>query len=633
MCGIAGILNFNNKGVKQETLKRMCDVIRHRGPDDEGYFVTGSAGIGMRRLSIIDLNTGKQPIFNEDKTISVVLNGEIYNFKELRKSLEAGHTFYTKSDTEVIVHLYEQYGEQCVKYLRGMYAFAVWDERNGKFFIARDRVGKKPLYYASANGSFVFASEIKSILEYLGKTPEINLAAIDLYLTYQYVPSPHTIFKGIHSLLPAHTLTCGKNGEIKTEKYWDLDFRKKTDLTFREACDHTVELLKDATRLRMTSDVPLGAFLSGGHDSSIIVGLMSQLSSTPVKTFCVGFDDAEFSELRYAQIVARHFKTEHREFVLKADFIDLLPKIAWHYGQPFADSSALPSYLVSQETRKHVTVALNGDGGDESFGGYLRYKALKGSLYFSFPFQMIGSKATEKLARLLPHTETTKGHNIFRYMYRLITALSEPPEMRNIYWHAFFTNDAKKLLYSDSMKAQISQNAFSYMMDIFSNAPAGDIMDRTFYTDIKTYLPEDLLVKMDIASMANSLEARSPFLDQEVMEFSASMPSSWKLHGLNSKYILKKTFDDFLPKEIINRKKMGFGIPVGKWFRNEWKGLFRDTVLTDKAINRGYFKRERLEEMYSEHVNGKRDHGYRMWALLMLEMWHKVYVDKEGGLV
>jgi len=379
----------------------------------------------------------------------------------------------------------------------------------------------------------------------------------------------------------------------------------------------------------MIADVPLCAFLSGGHDSSIVVGLMSKLSSRPVKTFCIGFEEDEFSELGYARIVAKHFKTEHSEFILKANFIELLPKIAWHYGQPFADSSALPSYLVSRETRKHVTVALNGDGGDESFGGYLRYKAMKGSMLFSLPFRLMGDRATKCLAGLVPHTETTKGKNKFRYISRLISGLSEPPARRNVYWHCFFTGDAKEALYSDKMKSEVKKDAFNYLQGIFENAKADNIMDRTYYTDINAYLPECLLVKMDIASMANSLEARSPFLDHKVMEFSASLPSSWKLHGLTGKYILKKTFKDFLPKEIINRGKMGFGIPVGKWFRTDWKEYFKEIVLSDRAFKRGYFNRQALENLYDEHVSGRMDHGYRMWALLMLELWHRAYCDNE----
>lgn len=566
---------------------------------------------------------------NEDKTLWVILNGEIYNFLELRAELEKTHKFYTKTDTEVILHLYEEYGEDCVKHLRGMFAFAVWDSRKQALFVAKDRVGKKPFYYTQKDGAFVFASEIKAILEYLKATPEINYTAIDLFLTYQYIPSPQTIFKEIYSLPPASTITCSKSGELKISKYWDIDFRKKTDLSFEEACAKTRELLEEATRLRMIADVPLGAFLSGGHDSSIIVGLMSGLSSRPVKTFTIGFEEDEFSEIGYARMAAEHYKTEHSEFIVKANFIELLPKIVWHYGQPFADSSALPSYIVSRETRKHVTVALNGDGGDESFGGYLRYKAMKGSLFFSFPFQLLGDKATRFIARMIPHTETTKGKNIFRYISRLISGLAEPPARRNIYWNCFFTNTAKDMLYSDKMKSEVTGDAFDYLEKIFAGAKADNIMDRTYYTDINAYLPEDLLVKMDIASMANSLEARSPFLDHKLMEFAASMPSSWKLKGFKSKHILKETFKEFLPPKIVNRGKMGFGIPVGKWFRTNWAAYFKEIVLSEKAVGRGYFNKAALERIYTEHVTCKRDHGYRMWALLMLELWHRIYCDKD----
>jgi len=630
MCGIAGIYNFNkNRPVNEAVLRRMCNVIRHRGPDDEGIFTGGagrSVGLGMRRLSIIDLTTGKQPIYNEDKTICIVLNGEIYNFLELKKDLERKHRFCTRTDTEVIVHLYEEYGEKCVDYLRGMFAFAVWDSKKETLFLAKDRVGKKPLYYMSHNGSFVFASEIKSILEYLETTPEIDNESINLFLTYQYIPSPKTIFKNIVSLLPAHTLRCNSSGEIAVKKYWDIDFTKKTEMSFSEACGETKRILTEATRMRMISDVPLGAFLSGGHDSSIVVGLMSMLSKNPVKTFSIGFDDAEFSELKYARIAAKHFKTEHHEFIVKPNFIDILPKLAWHYGQPFADSSALPSYFVANETRKYVTVALNGDGGDESFGGYLRYKAMKGSMYFSLPFQLIGKKNTEKLAAIIPYKKSKK---YFRYLYRMVSSLSEPPALRNINWHCFFSNDAKENLYSDKFKSILTYNAYNYLAGIFSNAPARNTMDRTFYTDIKAYLPECLLVKMDIASMANSLEARSPFLDHKLMEFSATLPPSWKVHGLTTKYILKKTFEDFLPEEINRRGKMGFGIPVGKWFRYDWKDYFKETVMSQRALSRGYFRKDGINEILAEHISGKRDHGYRLWALLMLELWHRVYIDRD----
>ncbi|MDD5688003.1 MAG: asparagine synthase (glutamine-hydrolyzing) [Elusimicrobia bacterium] len=625
MCGITGIYNFgNNKHIERNILSKMCDIIKHRGPDSEGLFLENEIGLGIRRLAIIDLKTGDQPIHNEDNTIWIVLNGEIYNYLELRTELEKKHKFYTKTDTEIIVHLYEDYGEKCVQYLRGMFAFAIWDKKNKKLFVAKDRIGKKPFYYTLVNGSFVFASEIKSIIEYINKTPEIDLEAIDLFLTYQYIPSPKTIFSNIKSLMPAHTLTCDKNGSVRIEKYWDLDFVRKSDISFKDACEKTKDLLIESTRLRMISDVPLGAFLSGGVDSSIIVGLMSSLSTQPIKTFSIGFEESEFSELKYAKIVAKHFKTDHHELIVKPNFIDILPKLIWHYGQPFADSSALPSYFVSKETRKHVTVALNGDGGDETFGGYLRYKAMKGSLYFSFPFQILGKKLTENLASLIPF----KNKKYFRYLWRLISALSEPVALRNIQWHYFFSNEAKENLYTDNMQKKLYNSKYSYMENIFKNAPANDIMDRTFYTDIKAYLPECLLVKMDIASMANSLEARSPFLDYKLMEFSASLPSDWKLHGLTTKYIIKKTFEDILPKEILYRRKMGFGIPIGKWFKNDWKSYFQETVLSSKAISRGYFRKESLEQLFDEHISGKRNHGYRMWALLILEIWHNVYLDK-----
>ncbi|MBN1384052.1 MAG: asparagine synthase (glutamine-hydrolyzing) [Elusimicrobia bacterium] len=630
MCGIIGIYNFSNsRPVEQAALRKMCSVIKHRGPDSQGTFLENNIGLGIQRLAIIDLQTGNQPIYNEDKTVWVVLNGEIYNFLELRKELEKTHKFYTKSDTEVIVHLYENYGEKCVDYLRGMFSFALWDSKNKKFFAAKDRVGKKPFYYTIVNGSLVFASEIKSILEYLNHTPALDMEALDLFLTYQYIPSPKTIFSNIKSLPPAHTLTCDKNGNIDTRAYWDLDYTKKTNLSFNETCGKIKELLTESTKLRMISDVPLGAFLSGGLDSSIIVGLMSTLSSQKIKTFSIGFDESDFSELKYARIASKHFNTEHREFIVRPKQTDILPKLAWYYGQPYADSSALPSYFVSNETRKHVTVALLGDGGDENFGGYLRYKAMKGSIYMSFPFQILGKTITKKLASLIPYAHTTKGRNIFRYIHRLLIALSEAPERRNINWHCFFTNEQKQELYSDNMKENLYNKGYAYLENMFKNAKAENIMDKTFYTDIKTYLPECLLVKMDIASMANSLEARSPFLDYKMLELSASLPSSWKIHGLTTKYILKKTFKDFIPKEILYRGKMGFGIPIGKWFKTDWKNYFKETVMSEKAVNRGYFKKESLERLFNEHVSGKRNHGYRMWALLMLELWHKVYIDKK----
>jgi asparagine synthase (glutamine-hydrolysing) len=640
MCGICGFLHFDRgRNAGRETLKKMCGSISHRGPDSEGAFTDRNAGLGIRRLSIIDLKTGDMPIFNEDKTLAVVQNGEIYNFRELRQELErAGHRFYTMTDTETIVHLYEEYGQDCVKHLRGMFAFAVWDSKKRRFFLARDRVGKKPLYYTFAGGTLVFGSEIKAILEYfkdnpeLGK-PKINAEAIHYYLTYQYIPGPTTIFKGIYRLPPATTMVCSEDGSFSTSGYWDIDFRKKTRMDFREAKERVRQVLAEAVRIRMISDVPLGAFLSGGHDSSIIVGLMSQASDKPVKTFSIGFENADFSELKYARIVAKHFGTAHNEFIVKPQFVEILPKIIWHYDQPFADTSALPSYYVANVTRKSVTVALNGDGGDESFGGYLRYRAMKGAMYFGWPFRMAGRRLTSAAASLLPHTETSRPSSKFRYMYRLFSALAEPPAVRNVLWHAFFDNDTKLGIYSDGMKEAFAKtDAYDYLIKTFEKAPAKDVLDRTFYTDIKTYLPECLLVKMDVASMANSLEARSPFLDHEVMEFAATLPSSWKIHGpgFTSKYVLKEAFRSFLPEKIIKRGKQGFGVPVGMWFKNELRDYVRNVLLDPRTLQRGYFTRAGIERLIVNHETGAADNGYRIWALLVLEIWHRTFADGSG---
>ncbi|MFA5859208.1 MAG: asparagine synthase (glutamine-hydrolyzing) [Elusimicrobiota bacterium] len=638
MCGICGIYNYNKTNpVKENVLRAMCGVMSHRGPDGEGvylnYPLTGGGmgvGLGHRRLAIIDLSTGEQPMYNEDKSIAIVFNGEIYNFQELRPQLESlGHKFRSNSDTEAIVHAYEQYGEDCVDHLRGMFAFAIWDNNNTRMFIARDRVGKKPLYYANVNGSLIFASEIKALLKYPGIGHEINKEAIHYYLNYQYVPGPKTVYNSVFRLMPAHCMSVDKNGNLRTREYWDIDFREKTKLSFNDTCTQLREVLKEATRLRMISDVPLGAFLSGGHDSSIIVGLMSELASKPVKTFSIGFEEEEFSELGYAKIVAQHFKTDHQEFIVKPQFVEILPKLVWHYDQPYADSSALPSYYVANMTRKNVTVALNGDGGDESFGGYLRYKAMKGSLYAGLPFKLLGRKNTLRLAEMLPHTETAGNIKMFRYMYRLVSALAEPPQRRNVYWHSYFDNTAKDKIYSVDMRNDMKGiDSFEYLEKIFENAKAGNVMDRTFYTDIKAYLPECLLIKMDIASMANSLETRSPFLDHVVMEYAAGLPDNWKIRGFRTKHILKETFKSFLPKEIINRPKQGFGIPLGKWFRNQLKGYIQEILLDPKTVSRGYFNRQGLEILLKEHMEAKRDHGYRLWALLMLELWHREVYEK-----
>ncbi|MFW6133969.1 MAG: asparagine synthase (glutamine-hydrolyzing) [Elusimicrobiota bacterium] len=637
MCGICGIIDFKGREINKSMLKHMNELLYHRGPDDEGYYYSNNdynrspnVGIGMRRLSIIDLEKGHQPIHNEDDSIWIVFNGEIYNFIELReKLLKKGHKFYTKTDTEVIVHLYEDYGENCLKYINGMFAFAVWDDRKKQIFMARDRVGKKPLYYTRINDKLYFASEIKSFIDIPEFKKRINRKAIHYYLTYQYVPSPMTIFKGVKRLEPANYMVVDSEGNIKQKRYWRINFLRKTNLDFKQSQEKIKELLFDSTKIRMISDVPLGAFLSGGHDSSIITGIMSELSNRPVKTFSIGFKEEEFSELKYARIVAEKFKCEHNEFIVEPDYIDILPKIVWHYDQPYADSSALPSYYVAKMTREHVKVALNGDGGDENFAGYLRHAALKGSQWASIPFNIMPKYLFNVILNIIPSVESTNANHLFRYARRFFSAMKSSPAERNIMWHCYFNNQSKYSIYSQDMKDIFKDDdSYNYLRDLFEHAPAKGIMDRALFTDINAYLPEDLLVKMDVATMANSLETRSPFLDYRLLEFTASLPSKWKLFLLDKKFILKKTFKQSLPEEIYHRKKQGFGIPVGKWFREQWKDYFNQVVLSRKAISRGYFDSTQLKELFREHTQGQRDHGYRLWALLMLEMWHNVFIDK-----
>lgn len=640
MCGIFGIFTYSGKEIDASSLKKIAETIVHRGPDEEGFYISEKLKIGtekyikialgIKRLAIIDLSTGFQPIHNEDKTVWVVSNGEIYNFLQLREELEKkGHKFYTKTDTEVLVHLYEDLGIQLLDKIRGMFAFALCDEKEKKLYLARDRVGKKPLYYTWQNGTFVFASEIKAILQYLDKLPEINFEAIDYFLTYQYIPQPITIFKNIYKLPPASYLIFNQEGKYKINRYWELDFRNKIKISFEEAKQKIKEILTEATKLRLISDVPIGAFLSGGHDSSVIVGLMAKNSSNKVKTFSVGFKEQDFSELKYAKIVARHFDTDHTEIIVEPKMIDILPRLVWYYDQPFADTSIIPTYYVCNVTRKYVKVALNGDGGDENFCGYLRYPALK--LASLFPFELLGDRFYKTLGNLIPLIETTSAKNRLRYFRRFFTALGEPIAVRQVLWHCFFTNEMKNFIYSNFMKNQIKQDSYSYLIDTVSSAKAYDIIDKISYTDINTYLPEDLLVKMDIASMANSLETRAPFLDHKLLEFTASIPSSWKLkYGFKTKYILKETFKNFLPKQILKRSKQGFGLPIGKWLLDKQvQNYIKEVLLSEKFKSRELFNYKSISYLLEQHFNNKQDHGYRIFALIVLEMWFRVFVDKE----
>jgi len=631
MCAICGIIN-SNKNVDRELLKKMTRVMDYRGPDEEGYLVKDSAGLGHRRLRIIDLYTGQQPMSNEDNTLFLVCNGEIYNFKELRNILEGkGHRFKSNSDNEVILHLYEEKGAGLLNDLRGMFSFAIWDEKKKELFLARDRIGKKPLVYSVLPGGIIFASELKALLCHPEVRKDIDLHALDLFITYQAIPSPRTIFKGIKKLPPAHYLSW-KDGGIKSGRYWDVDFKEKIHLKNEDEYSELLwEKLTEATKLRMISDVPLGAFLSGGIDSSTVVGIMSRLSSHKVKTFSIGFDIESFSELKYAAILAKRFGTEHYEFTVKPDVMEILPKLVWHYNEPFGDSSMIPSYYVARETRKHVTVALNGDGGDESLAGYTRYWQTL-LLEKIVNFKRMCPRGVQKSAMrvLLKGYDKHPSSTFFR-----IWKWADETEKYG-YEHAYsrrltsFSRIQKESIYSSAMKEAVK--GFDSLLPV-SDAweEAGDVclLEKMLYADQHLYLPEVLTVKMDIATMANSLEGRSPFLDHEFMETSASFPAGLKLRRSTSKYILKKKLNGFLPDEILKRKKMGFGIPVGDWFRGELKDYLLSYLLSDRFRGREFFNADGVKKMAEEHISGRVVHTPRLWNLLVFELWYRIFMEGE----
>ncbi|HXF74825.1 MAG TPA: asparagine synthase (glutamine-hydrolyzing), partial [Methylomirabilota bacterium] len=551
-------------------------------------------------------------------------NGEIYNFQELRRELESlGYRFRTRTDTEVIVCAYERWGTDAVKRLRGMFAFAIWDQRRRRLFLARDRVGKKPLFYTLTGGRFLFASELQGLLACADVPRRVNLSAIDEYLSWGYIPAPRTAFQGIHKLPPAHWLTLDlKDGEpsVHVERYWSLDYGPKLRLSEDEAAAALREKLTEAVRLRMISDVPLGAFLSGGVDSSIVVGLMAGLSDRPVKTFSIGFKEAAYNELDHARRVADRWGTEHHEYVVEPDALAVLPKLARHYGEPYADSSAIPTYYVAQITRSDVTVALNGDGGDESFAGYERYLGNRvAALAQAVPGSAWSARA---VSRVLPDSLDPKSR--LRQAKRFLAVAAQPMARRYGRWLSFFTEEAKRELYSHDFRAGL--NGFrpvDWMDSLFQEARGLDPVEAAMSVDVRSYLPYDLLVKVDITSMANSLEARSPFLDHEVMEFAARLPVNFKLRGKRSKYLLTRAFADLLPPENVNRRKMGFGVPVGEWFRGRLRPLLEDALLSEQSRKRGYFQGETVSRLVREHIERRADHSFALWSLLMLELWHR----------
>jgi asparagine synthase (glutamine-hydrolysing) len=626
MCGIVGKYNFgNSNAVDEDLIRKMCSQIIHRGPDDEGIYVKDNIGLGMRRLSIIDLGGGHQPIYNEDKTVVIVFNGEAYNFLELREMLEKkGHQFYTQTDTEVLVHAYEEYGIDFIKKIRGMFAFALWDEGKKRLILARDRMGKKPLYYLEKNRILWFCSEIKSILLDPLIERKVDLQSLDFYLAFNYIPSPRTIFQDIKKLPPA-TMLISENGKIRAERYWSLDNSIKNSMDENEYSDHLYELLNESVKMRLISDVPLGAFLSGGIDSSIIVGLMAKNSTRPVKTFSIGFTEEEFSELEYARMVAKHFSTDHHEYIVTSDVKDLIPKLVWYFNEPVGDSSAIPTYYVSKMTRQSVTVALSGDGGDELFAGYGKYPKIQRILTKN----SLNGLLRSAMSRFIINQDLSflPMDSLFRRVQRSLGYRLSTPKERDLMWITHFNNTLKGHLYSREIRGIIEkEQTRKYYFSRANESPNKDVFSQILFVDLTSYLPEDLLIKVDIASMANSLEVRSPFLDHKFVEFAATIPNSLKLRNSESKYILKKAFSKLLPKEIIEREKMGFSIPINKWFRQDLRPLAYETLLNNNYEIKALFNRKFIKYMLDSHSSGMTNYGGGLWLLVNFVLWHEMFI-------
>ncbi|HXI31409.1 MAG TPA: asparagine synthase (glutamine-hydrolyzing) [Vicinamibacterales bacterium] len=624
MCGIAGFVESSataspfTPDERHGLVHRMCDVIRHRGPDDEGVWVDDGVALGMRRLSIIDLSTGHQPIHNEDRTVWIVFNGEIYNFPELRRELEAaGHRFYTSTDTEAIVHAYEQWGTQAIRRLRGMFGLAIWDTRSKSLLVARDRAGIKPIYYAETGGRLYFGSELKSLLEAPDLPRDLDLDALDHYLSFLYTPRDGSIFKSVRKLPPGHLMTW-RDGRLTIEQYWQLSANETFRGSEAEAVAQLRGVLTDAVRGHLLSDVPLGAFLSGGIDSSLVVGLMSEVSGARVKTFSIGFDEPAFDELEHARTVARHFGTDHHEFVVKPDAIGILDRLVWHFDEPFADSSAIPTWYVSEMARRHVTVVLSGDGGDELFGGYDRYVPHPRVVAFDRYSPRALRRVAAIAAARLPHG--ARGKNFLRHVGR-------DEQGRYLDAIRFFGSDEKPALLTSDVRRELHgpdpETRLARHFERFAQLPWPSQMMRF---DAETYLPEDVLTKVDRMSMAHSIESRVPLLDNEVIDFAATLPASLKIKHGRRKHVLKEVAATLLPRAILDRRKQGFGVPLGTWFRGNLRELFADTLLSPSSLQRGYFEPAFVRQIVDEHLAARRDHTLRLWQLVVFERWCQQYL-------
>ncbi len=627
MCGICGIFHYDGRShADPAVLTAMSDVITHRGPDDSGHFIDGPVGIGMRRLSIIDLGTGQQPIFTEDRSLVVVCNGEIYNFQDLRATLGArGHRFTTRGDVETLVHLYEDVGLELPTKLRGMFAIALWDARQRRLLLARDRLGVKPLYYSDAHGTLVFGSEVKALLRHPSVRRDVDPEALHHYLSLNYVPTPLSMIQGVRQLAPGELLVCDADG-VRTRAYWDLRFEPEHGVSEDEWARRVRDGLEEATRIRLVSDVPFGAFLSGGVDSSAVVAMMAKNLSDPVRTFAIDFEEASFSEGTHAARVAQLYRTEHRSQTAHADRVDLVDDLVWYADDPLADSSMIPVYLVSEFARAHVTMVLTGDGGDEAFAGYPTYNAyFVRELYRRVP-ATLRRHLVRRVVEALP-VSAAKVSFDFRAK-RFVSGAELGPEEAHFWWRAILSEDAKRDLYTDAFRERLAhaRPTADLYREHFDRSGTDDPLSRMLYADTRFYLPADMLTKVDRMSMAHGLEARGPFLDYRLMELAARIPSAVKFKGRRQKYILKKALEPLLPPSILRRKKAGFNVPVGAWLHAGLGARARAVLAPDRVSAAGFFRPDAVRRILDEHAEHRADHSFAIWGLFCFQLWYERFV-------
>lgn len=632
MCGIVGCFSHDNStSIGLELIDKMAASITHRGPDDDGFYHDDNIALGFRRLSIIDLESGHQPIHNEDESVWTVFNGEIYNYRELRLQLEAlGHVFYTHSDTEVLVHLYEEYGEDLVHHLRGMFCFCIWDIHNERLLLCRDRLGIKQVFYTEKDGNFIFGSELKALLATGLVDKNIDVTALDHYLGFQYIPAPFTIYSDVRKLPPGHMISVTKGSKAEIRQYWDISSIEAGRMTLNESIEGFEQLFIEAVRLRLRSDVPLGAFLSGGVDSSAVVAVMSELMDSPVNTFTICHTDKRYDESEYARIISNKFGTIHRTLTIGADdFLRLVPSVLEQYDEPFADSSALPTHIVSMLARQHVKVVLSGDGGDETCAGYKKYDRISRLGHMGRLLGTEGLLTPGARGRLREMASLGQGpiNKLLKYAVNLLAT-----DRERHYFFMSYLREAKNQLYGEALRYRFDvSNDLTLYSRYMDAIPGDDMLRKILYLDIKTYLADDILYKVDIASMANSLEVRVPLLDHKLVEFVASVPSEYKLNNGIGKLFFKKMLEKRLPHDILYRRKKGFEIPISSWFRGELARYIRDLLLSSELLCDPYFNRTFIEDLICKHQKGNNDFGPQLWILMSLELWHRKWGGSFNG--